>query len=228
MRIEQYFLMTDYSLWEVIFNDDSSTPTRVVDGVLQPVAFTTAEHGLARKNKFKAHGTLLMALPDKYQLKFNTHKDAKTLMEAIEKRFRSYLILRSSMVDMLPLKELKFNLFSVSQMCDKKNSVLSTNTECLVLSHEFNLPDASQVLLRVPRENNMYNVNLKNIVPSGDLTCLFTKATLDESNLWHRRRPLLDDYKKGKKINDLQLIMGSSYETLVVLSSSNMGRLFGF
>nr|GEX96689.1 hypothetical protein [Tanacetum cinerariifolium] len=42
-------------------------------------------------------------------------------------------------------------------------------------------------LLRVPRENNMYNVNLKNIVPSGDLTCLFAKVTIDESNLWHRR-----------------------------------------
>nr|GFC57886.1 putative ribonuclease H-like domain-containing protein [Tanacetum cinerariifolium] len=72
-------------------------------------------------------------------------------------------------------------------MCDKKNSVLFTNTECLVLSSDFKLPDASQVLLRVPRENNMYNVNLRNIGPSGDLTCLFAKATLNESNLWHRR-----------------------------------------
>nr|GEY77149.1 hypothetical protein [Tanacetum cinerariifolium] len=44
-----------------------------------------------------------------------------------------------------------------------------------------------KVLLRVPIENNMYNVNLKNIIPSGDLTCLFAKATLDESKLWHRR-----------------------------------------
>nr|GFD12536.1 ribonuclease H-like domain-containing protein [Tanacetum cinerariifolium] len=51
-------------------------------------------------------------------------------------------------------KELKFNLFSVSQMCDKKNNVLFTNIECLVLSSDFKLPDASQVLLRVPRENN--------------------------------------------------------------------------
>nr|GEY69826.1 ribonuclease H-like domain-containing protein [Tanacetum cinerariifolium] len=76
---------------------------------------------------------------------------------------------------------------NVSQMCDKKNSVLFTDTECLVLSSDFKLPDASQVLLRVPRENNMYNVNLRNIVPSGDLTCLFAKATLDETNLWHRR-----------------------------------------
>nr|GEU71129.1 ribonuclease H-like domain-containing protein [Tanacetum cinerariifolium] len=85
------------------------------------------------------------------------------------------------------VKELKFNLFSVSQMCDKKNNVLFTDIECLVLSSDLKLPDESQVLLRVPRENNMYNVNLKNIVPSGDLTCLFAKATLDESNLWHRR-----------------------------------------
>nr|GEZ50074.1 ribonuclease H-like domain-containing protein [Tanacetum cinerariifolium] len=47
----------------------------------------TAMHKLARKIKLKAHGTLLMALPDKHQLKFNSYKDAKTLMEAIEKRF---------------------------------------------------------------------------------------------------------------------------------------------
>nr|GEX94986.1 hypothetical protein [Tanacetum cinerariifolium] len=87
MRIEQYFLMTDYSLWEVILNGDSPAPTRVVDCVLQPVSLTTAKHRLARKNELKARGTLLMALLDKHHLKFNTHKDAKTLMEAIEKRF---------------------------------------------------------------------------------------------------------------------------------------------
>nr|GEY60085.1 putative ribonuclease H-like domain-containing protein [Tanacetum cinerariifolium] len=61
------------------------------------------------------------------------------------------------------------------------------DTECLVLSSDYKLPDKNHVLLRVPRENNMYNVDLKNVVPSGDLTCLFAKATLDESNLWHRR-----------------------------------------
>nr|GEW22535.1 putative ribonuclease H-like domain-containing protein [Tanacetum cinerariifolium] len=89
--------------------------------------------------------------------------------------------------DVYFVKELKFNLLSVSQMCDKKNSVLFIDTECIVLSLDFKLPDENQVLLRVSRENNMYNVDLKNIVPSGDLTCLFAKATLDKSNLWHRR-----------------------------------------
>ncbi|GKB83000.1 ribonuclease H-like domain-containing protein [Tanacetum coccineum] len=77
--------------------------------------------------------------------------------------------------------ELKFNLFSVSQMCEKKNSVLFNDTECIVLSPNFKLTDESQVLLKVPRKNNMYSVDLKNIVPKGGLTCLFAKATSDES-----------------------------------------------
>ncbi|GKC83269.1 putative ribonuclease H-like domain-containing protein [Tanacetum coccineum] len=89
--------------------------------------------------------------------------------------------------DVYFVKELKFNLFSVSQMCDKKNNVLFTETGYLVLSPNFKLLDESQVLLKVPRHNNMYSFDLKNVVPSGCLTCLFTKATIDESNLWHRR-----------------------------------------
>nr|GEV55274.1 hypothetical protein [Tanacetum cinerariifolium] len=69
----------------------------------------------------------------------------------------------------------------------KGGKITEKDNECIVLSPEFKLPDENQVLLRVPRENNMYNVDLKNNVPSGDLTCLFAKATLDESNLWHKR-----------------------------------------
>ncbi|GJX18838.1 ribonuclease H-like domain-containing protein [Tanacetum coccineum] len=85
MRIEQYFLMTDYALWEVIVNGDSPPPKRTVDGVEQTYPPTTAEEKLARKNELKARGTLLMALPNEHQLKFNTYKCAKTLMDAIEK-----------------------------------------------------------------------------------------------------------------------------------------------
>nr|GFB02213.1 hypothetical protein [Tanacetum cinerariifolium] len=55
--------------------------TKVIEGVDQPIAPTTAKQRLARKNKLKACGTLLMDLLDKHQLKFNIHKDAKTLME---------------------------------------------------------------------------------------------------------------------------------------------------
>nr|GEV67374.1 ribonuclease H-like domain-containing protein [Tanacetum cinerariifolium] len=87
IRIEQYFLMIDYSLWEVILIGDSPAPTRVVDGVVQAIAPTTVEQRLAKKNELKARGTLLIAFLDKHQLKFNIHKDAKSLLEAIKKRF---------------------------------------------------------------------------------------------------------------------------------------------
>nr|GEU86009.1 ribonuclease H-like domain-containing protein [Tanacetum cinerariifolium] len=443
MRIEHYFLMTDYALWEVIVNGDSPPPKRIVNGVEQTYPPTTAEEKLARKNELKARGTLLMALPNEHQLKFNSYKNAKLLMEAIEKSFGStnqthgsnsanidslsdYMIysffanqsnspqldnedlqqidaddleemdLKWQMAmlnhesqkilkktgrkfgangsetigfdktkvecynchkrghfarecralkenrniepvrrnvtvettdakalmaqdgisedenetktkskqrkpsfakvefakpneqvkspresvkqeehnrqakhprknsqsprvlnvvqgnqvnavkataswvwrpkhkvldhvsrnndasitfkrfdgyvafggdpkggkitgkgkistcklyfeDVYFVKELKFNLLSVSQMCDKKNNVIFTNIECVVLSPDFKLLDESQVLLRVSRKNNMYSVDLKNVAPSGGITCLFAKATLDESNLWHRR-----------------------------------------
>ncbi|GJZ10934.1 ribonuclease H-like domain-containing protein, partial [Tanacetum coccineum] len=65
--------------------------------------------------------------------------------------------------------ELKFNLFSILQMCDKKNSVLFTETECLILSPSFKLLDESQVVLRAPRKDDVYSLDLKNIVPSRGL-----------------------------------------------------------
>ncbi|GJX48473.1 hypothetical protein Tco_0273663 [Tanacetum coccineum] len=74
-------------LLEVMVNGDSPPPKRTIDGVEQTYPPTTAEEKLARKNELNARGTLLMALPNEHQLKFNTYKCAKTLMEAIEKRF---------------------------------------------------------------------------------------------------------------------------------------------
>nr|GEX19209.1 ribonuclease H-like domain-containing protein [Tanacetum cinerariifolium] len=109
--------------------------------------------------------------------------------------------------DVYFVKELKFNLFSVSQMCDKKNNVLFADTECVVLSSDFKLPGENHMLLRVPRENNVYNVDLKNIVPLGYLTCLFAKATLDESNLWHRRLGHIN-FKTMNKLVKSNLVRG--------------------
>ncbi|GKE10155.1 putative ribonuclease H-like domain-containing protein, partial [Tanacetum coccineum] len=79
--------MTDYALWEVILNGDSDPSKKVINGVERTYAPTTVEEKLVRKNELKARGTLLMALPNEHQLKFNSYKDAKSLMEAIEKRF---------------------------------------------------------------------------------------------------------------------------------------------
>ncbi|GKE58200.1 putative ribonuclease H-like domain-containing protein [Tanacetum coccineum] len=110
--------------------------------------------------------------------------------------------------DVYFVKELKFNLFSISQMCDKKNNVLFTDTKWVLLSPDFKLLDENQVLLRVPRKDNMYSVDSKNIAPLRGLTCLFAKATFDESNLWHMRLEqinfkTMNKLVKGNLVRDL-------------------------
>ncbi|GKB00659.1 hypothetical protein Tco_0828652 [Tanacetum coccineum] len=65
----------------------------------------------------------------------------------------------------------------------KGGKITRKEAECLVLSPDFKLLNESQVLLKVHRQNNMYSFDLKNVVPLEGLTCLFAKATIDESNL---------------------------------------------
>ncbi|GJX51796.1 putative ribonuclease H-like domain-containing protein [Tanacetum coccineum] len=125
--------------------------------------------------------------------------------------------------------ELNFNLFSVSQMYDKKNSVLFNDTECIVLSPNFKLTDESHVLLKVPRKNNMYSVDLKNIVPKGGLTCLFAKATSDESKLWHRRLghinfKTMNKLVKGNLVRGLPLKLFEIHQTCVACQKGKQHR----
>ncbi|GJZ68479.1 putative ribonuclease H-like domain-containing protein [Tanacetum coccineum] len=124
--------------------------------------------------------------------------------------------------DVYFVKELQFNLFSVSQMCDKKNNVLFTDTACFVLSPDFKLADESQVLLKVPRKNNMYSVDMKNIVPKESLTCLVAKATLDESMLWHRRL----GHGKQHKASSKSKIQNSITQPLLMLHMNLFGPTF--
>ena len=61
-------------------------------------------------------------------------------------------------------KELKhFNLFSVSQIYDTKNKVFFSEDECLVLSKDFKLLEDITILLRVPRNCNLYTFNLNDV-----------------------------------------------------------------
>ncbi|GKE97373.1 putative ribonuclease H-like domain-containing protein [Tanacetum coccineum] len=105
------------------------------------------------------------------------------------------------------VKELKYNLFSVSQICDNKNSIMFTDSECIVFGKDFKLADNKHVLLRTPRQQNMYAIDLKNIVPHENLTCLIAKAFVDESMLWHRRLGHLN-FKTMNKLVRSNLVKG--------------------
>ncbi|GJW12512.1 putative ribonuclease H-like domain-containing protein, partial [Tanacetum coccineum] len=125
----------------------------------------------------------------------------------------------------------QFNLFSVSQICDKMNRVLFTDSDCLVLSKDFKVLDESMVLLRVPRKHNLYYFNLNNLAPKDNLACLVAKASYDEAVKWHRRMghvffletkdetyPILKDYislvenQLNKKVKAIRCDNGTEFK----------------
>ncbi|GKB17738.1 ribonuclease H-like domain-containing protein [Tanacetum coccineum] len=87
MRIEQYLQCIDYTLWEIIENGNAPIVTKTVDGKETVIPPTSVEEKAQRRAELKARSNLLMALPNEHRLKFNSYKDAKTLMQAIENRF---------------------------------------------------------------------------------------------------------------------------------------------
>nr|GEU81448.1 putative reverse transcriptase domain-containing protein [Tanacetum cinerariifolium] len=106
------------------------------------------------------------------------------------------------------VKELQqFILFSISQICDKKNQVLFTDVECLVLSKDFKLLDDSMVVLKVPRKHNLYTINLNDLCPMGNLACLVAHASFDESVKWHRRMAHVN-YKNMNRLVKGNLVKG--------------------
>ncbi|GJT79639.1 putative ribonuclease H-like domain-containing protein [Tanacetum coccineum] len=115
-----------------------------------------------------------------------------------------------------------FNLFSVSQICDKRNRVLFSESECLVLSPDFKMPDECQVLLKIP-ESKIYSFNLGDLAPKRDLACLVEKATINESNKWHRR---LGHKGKQHKASCKAKTMSSISQPLQILHMDLFGPTF--
>ncbi|GKA40576.1 hypothetical protein Tco_0733169 [Tanacetum coccineum] len=87
IRIKQYIQMINYALWEVIENGNTTPKTTVVEGVKKVMPPTTAEEKAQKRLEVKARSTLMIGIPNEHQLKFNSIKDAKLLMEAVEKKF---------------------------------------------------------------------------------------------------------------------------------------------
>nr|GEZ14870.1 ribonuclease H-like domain-containing protein [Tanacetum cinerariifolium] len=81
------------------------------------------------------------------------------------------------------------------------------DTECLVLSKDFKLPNKSLVVLSVPRKHNLYTINLNNLCPMGNLACLVAHASVDESVKWHRRMGHVN-YKNMNRLAKGNLVRG--------------------
>ncbi|GKC93082.1 putative ribonuclease H-like domain-containing protein, partial [Tanacetum coccineum] len=79
-------------------------------------------------------------------------------------------------------------------------------------SPEFKIVDENLVLLRAPRKNDVYSLNLKSIIPSGGVTCLVAKASEDEAILWHRRLGHVN-FKNINKLVKSNLVRGLPSKT---------------
>ncbi|GJV22971.1 hypothetical protein Tco_1375666 [Tanacetum coccineum] len=120
--------------WEVCNMEDPPPPMmRTVDGVeqndilLQMLRIEVSKEE-GDKNELKARGTLLIALPNEHQLKFNTYKCAKTLMEAIEKRFRGNKESKKTQKTLLKQQYKNFNRSSsegLDQTYDRLQKLIS-------------------------------------------------------------------------------------------------------
>ncbi|GJV08863.1 ribonuclease H-like domain-containing protein [Tanacetum coccineum] len=115
MRIEQYIQMIDYALWEVIENGNIAPKTTVVEGVEKVMPPTTAKENAQKRLEVKARSTLMMGIPNEHQLKFNSIKDAKLLMKAVERRFGGNAATKKTQRNLL--KQQYKNLLLQAQRC---------------------------------------------------------------------------------------------------------------
>ncbi|GJU18087.1 ribonuclease H-like domain-containing protein [Tanacetum coccineum] len=165
MRMEQYIQMIDYSLWEVIENGNAPLITKVVEGVETIIAPTTAEEKAQRRLELKARSTLLMGIPNEHQLKFNSIKDAKSLLQVIKKRFRGNAATKKTQRNLLKQQYENFTASSLDVL-DQTFDMLKKHISQLEIHGEsISQEDVNQKFLRKVKgtSSSSTNTNTQNI-----------------------------------------------------------------
>ncbi|GJX92520.1 putative ribonuclease H-like domain-containing protein [Tanacetum coccineum] len=140
--------MIDYALWEVIENENTTPKTTVVEGVKKVIPPTNAEEKAQKRLEVKVRSTLMMGIPNEHQLKFNSIKDAKLLMEAVEKRFGGNSATKKTQRNLLKQQYENFTA-PRSEMLDQTFDRLQKLVSRLELSGEtISQEDVNQKLLR--------------------------------------------------------------------------------
>ncbi|GJU27722.1 hypothetical protein Tco_1166343 [Tanacetum coccineum] len=148
MRIKQYIQMIDYALWEVIENGATLPKIKIVEGVMTKMPITTAEEKATRRLEVKARSTLMMGIPNEHQLKFNSIKDAKKLLEVVEKRFGWNEAIKKTQKNLLKQQYENFTASS-SEMLDQTFDRLQKLVSQLeLLCEKISQEDINQKLLR--------------------------------------------------------------------------------
>ncbi|GKB65253.1 hypothetical protein Tco_0921439 [Tanacetum coccineum] len=198
--------MIDYALWEVIENGATLPKTTTMEGVVTEMPITTAEEKAQRRLEVKARSTLMMGIPNEHQLKFNSIKDAKKLLEAVEKRFGGNAATRKTQRNLLKQQYENFTAPS-SEMLDQTFDRLQKLVSQLeLLDEKLSQEDVNQKLLRsLSPEWNTHAVVWRN------------KADLDTMSM--------DDLYNNLKVYEPEVkgmsSSSSSTQNMAFVSSSN-------
>nr|GEX95177.1 hypothetical protein [Tanacetum cinerariifolium] len=147
MRIEQYILMMDYALWEVIENGATLPQTQVVKGVTT-VMPTSVEDKAQRRLDVKARSTLMRGIPNEHQLKFNSIKYAKKLLEAIEKRFGGNAATKKTQRNLLKQQYENFTALNSKMLNQTFDRLQKLMSQLELLGEKLSQEDVNQKLLR--------------------------------------------------------------------------------
>nr|GFA02907.1 ribonuclease H-like domain-containing protein [Tanacetum cinerariifolium] len=166
--------MIYYALWEVIENGATLPKTKVMESVTTEMHITTTKEKALRRLEVKARSTLMMGIPNEHQLKFNSIKDAKKLLEVVKNRFSGNAATKKTQRNLLKLKYENFTAPS-SEMLDQNFDRLQELVSQLELLKE-KLSQEDKVLKKIERK----------ITVNGNETIGFDKSNMECYNC-HKR-----------------------------------------
>ncbi|GJY21127.1 hypothetical protein Tco_0393693 [Tanacetum coccineum] len=193
--------MIDYALWEVIENGATLPKTQVVEGVTTVMPITSAEDKAQRRLEVKARSTLMMGIPNEHQLKFNSIKDAKLLLEVVEKRFGGNAAPPDSKIIFKKQNKAELETMSMDDLYNNlkvyepevkgmSSSSSSTQNMAFMSSSNNNTSSSNEVVNAAhgvttasTQVNTAYSTNIDNL--SDVVICSFFASQLNSPQLAH-------------------------------------------
>ncbi|GJS21155.1 hypothetical protein Tco_0449787 [Tanacetum coccineum] len=155
--------MIDYALWEVIENGATLPKTSVVEGVEKVMPITSAKDKAQRRLEVKARSTLMMGILNEHHLKFSSIKNAKLLLEAIEKRFGGNTANKKTQRNLLKQQCENFTAPSSEMLDQTFDRLQKLMSQLDLLDEKLSQEDVNQKLLRsLSLEWNTYAVVWRN------------------------------------------------------------------
>nr|GEZ62902.1 hypothetical protein [Tanacetum cinerariifolium] len=203
-------------------NGETLPKTQVVDGVITMMPITTAEEKAQRRLEVKARRTLMMGIPNEHQLKFNSIKDAKQLLEAVKKRFGGNAATKKTQRNLLKQQFENFFVPS-SEMLDQINVVdnLSDAVICAFMASQPNGPQLAhedleqihpddleemdlrwQMVMLTMRARRFLKKNGRKLIVNGNETIGFVMSKVECYN-FHKRRHFAREWRAPRNQDNM-------------------------